>query len=216
MAVESDHGFLGAHHIRFCGASGAQLRAACARPFFSCALPTNVSTGCGGPYLLKGSWWRGERACPRLRRCRRDEYLSEFAHAKLRHPGLTPAIRAVPALCVSNGYLLPLPGSPDNHRHITSSKMPPNRLTENAAAKVMDRCCSLQVQSRSPGPCLACQGLLLSLVYTAEPCVLATWWVEDGVSGGMYVAVRKCAYVCGGSSRKLGGGGWSVCLVASE
>ena len=56
---------LGAHHIRFCGAAGAPLRAASARPFSPCALSKNVSTGCTGPYLVKGRWWRGERACLR-------------------------------------------------------------------------------------------------------------------------------------------------------
>ena len=56
LAVESDRGFLGAHHIRFCGAAGVPLRAACARLFSACALSTNVSTGRVGPHLTKGSW----------------------------------------------------------------------------------------------------------------------------------------------------------------
>ena len=62
LAVESDRGFLGTRHIRFCGAAGAPLCAACVRPFSPCALSKNVSAGCAGPHLAKGKWWRGEGA----------------------------------------------------------------------------------------------------------------------------------------------------------
>ena len=47
------------------GAAGTPLCAACVHPFSPCVLSKNVSTGCAGPYLVKGTWWRGERACLR-------------------------------------------------------------------------------------------------------------------------------------------------------